>query len=220
MTMDLERAGLAVPHNDFAAVEPGKVSFRRLERDKHGDFQFVAPFKGERVKPDNWQDVLAGFARKPVKGGGKCKDFGAFDETVAEGQPPVTPLSISLKQPMFVLIHLDDSCNLQFSARGSGITVDNYNAHLTALSGKLVVSGGQVKVVTTPEFPGQGSAIEPDCRYAFFAVAPPKGSGVFALPFNLHLEQTGQIGATPYAIPIIIDPDTRHPGGGQDVGGG
>lgn len=216
MTIDFKQAGLAVPSGNFADVDPRKVSYRRLERDKHGDLQFVAPFKAERVTSDNWQDVLAGYARKPAKDGGQCKDFGAFDETVSQGQPPVTPLSINLEQPVFVLVHLDDNSRLQFSARGSGVTVDDYNAHLTALGGKLVTSGGQVEVVTTPEFPGEGSAIEADCRFAFFAVAPPKGSGVFALPFNLHLEQTGQIGKVPYTIPIMIDPDTRHPGGGHD----
>ncbi|MXO86564.1 hypothetical protein GRI38_11065 [Altererythrobacter aurantiacus] len=211
MTIDLKRAGLAVPTGDFAAVEPQYASYRRLERNAAtGAWYLVAPFKNRKLEECDWKDVVASFASDPVEE--VCRT-GDFDFTIEKGQPPLNPLSINLSRPQILVLHLHDSSALQFSAAGSGITVSESDAELTALSGKLVTSQGETRIVLTPELPGEGSASFEGCRIAFFAVKPPSSGAPFVVPFNLHVEQAGEIDGAPYSFPIVIDPDVRHPGG-------
>lgn len=214
MTLDCRLAGLTVPAGDFDKLSPVVVSPRRLERGENGALRFVVPQRAQKVGPDDWCDVLARYA---VSDKGCREELGTFDTAVAEGQSPVTPLSINIPRPTIVLIELHDNTAMQFSARGSGITVNLGDARGTALAGKMLLRDGEVKVIMTPDYPGEGRAIDNGCQFAFFAVSPPHGTGIFELPFNLHIEQVGKIEGKAYRFPIVIDPDTRHPGGTRDV---
>lgn len=124
------------------------------------------------------------------------------------------PLDLNLSVPTCFIIRLSDSWNWRFSHKVRAVTLgqavgtakDNY------YNLRHVVPG---QIDQNDPFPHQVS-----CRLAYFVAKPVAGvpqdpSVEFHHPFNLNIEIVfpDDSKGNPNTIPIIVDPDIRHPGG-------
>ncbi|MEO1730944.1 MAG: hypothetical protein AAFR64_09415 [Pseudomonadota bacterium] len=132
-----------------------------------------------------------------------------------------TPLSINAKLKSLIVLTLPAGGNLEFNSKGAPFSARGASDHMFKDCGKIMPDGRIVR--NKSPFPllisdGDSEVIdqaelkeEPDCRAAFFVVDAVQYGNFFK--FNIHLDITGLFGTDNFRIPIIIDPDVRHPGG-------
>lgn len=120
------------------------------------------------------------------------------------------PLSINAEESTLVIMTLPENGNLQFNSLGAPFSAPSSVVGRFGATGKIKADGGIV--FSSVIFPPANTSVtfEDDCKAAFFVVdaAPKEG-----FRFNIHLDITRDLDGQKYRIPIIVDPDVRHPGG-------
>lgn len=116
------------------------------------------------------------------------------------GQRKQTKMSFRCNELVYLLFKLDDSIDWRFSVDGPAISADG-------------TSGGNA-VFFAPK--GAGELMDRK-RYAYAIADCPKGTsggsgGDIEAYFNLHVDFL-EGGEGDAYIPVVIDPDVRHPGG-------
>lgn len=136
------------------------------------------------------------------------KYTGTTIEDVIRENPPSSllsiednPLDINAQQECYIIIELTSDFDWQFSRDGDGITLkDNFSNRFVDLT-HVFKDGSVIK---------GGSQMKPGCRMVYFAVIdPPKGEH----PFNMHVDLLYPAMTPEARLPIVIDPDIKHPGG-------
>ena len=138
-----------------------------------------------------------------------------------------TPLSIDgdQKKALLVILNLPKGGGFQFNRDGAAISCASKDLPFFIEAGILTAGGSIKNYEDVLELKDESEDEKNDkCRTAYFIVDASKmasGSNVETIPrpFNIHLDIKGEKkkGYGEYYIPIIIDPDVRHPGG---FGGG
>lgn len=123
-----------------------------------------------------------------------------------------SPLSLDVEGDAYVVYVLDDNTSWQFCTLGSPFSIENIKDD----SGKM-----------KPEFYAcprrwdakansgvEGKVPLTGCKIAYM-IALCAGRGDYVDRFNIHLELVvqNQWSKVPIYVPIILDPDIRHPGG-------
>ncbi|MEP0392495.1 MAG: hypothetical protein ABJ205_08725 [Erythrobacter sp.] len=146
-----------------------------------------------------------------------------------------THLSIKAKVPQLVMISLAKDANIQFNRSGAAISTSKEYESAFLEAGVFTKGSGQRTFTAVNQIKNEEDKND-DCKFAYFIVDPrdpqPKQNSGGGTPdqavvnspkaFNIHLDLIGPKSKKSedkpkYHIPIIIDPDIRHPGG---YGGG
>lgn len=221
-------AGFGVSETKYSDLIPQFAVVKLLEAEFDQDgFSFVYAKHSKELKaPDsttkdkfltriNKRKKIKGFARK------LDWDIKEKDETC---------LSINAYKDTLVIVKLRKNSNLQFNRSGSAISTDwRYVVQKQSSEGslpdfgemgKVCKIGSDIIVLPTTDVKSNGinAAGTPHpktidgCKTAYFVIrGRPSGT---SLPFNIHLDIVGENDeGVQYYIPIIIDPDVRHPGG-------
>jgi hypothetical protein len=194
-----------VPVNDYGSkFLPKKMIFLEIGLSMDdGNLSICYSYKGKRIAApsaaDLEKEVRKYLLRFPNRRRNKPRLLSGAE----------TPMSINGEKSRLIMLKLSENNNLQFNQGGAPISValgtkDNF--------------GGVFKIDNEGNFISSGALMgegpSPHCKHAIFAVqavpeqAPP-------LSFNIHLDLVDydDNGDINYKIPIIIDPDVRHPGG-------
>lgn len=137
-------------------------------------------------------------------------------------RPPVPPikdretsLSLASDEWTLVIIRLPHNAKYQFNRRGAPFSAIGNHIGRFGETGKLDSAGNVISQRKIVEKDGAGNEVIHDgCKTAYFVI---KGMEYTTTPFNVHLDIVGKhTTGEDYHIPIIIDPDVRHPGGNGD----
>ncbi|WP_298301847.1 hypothetical protein [uncultured Erythrobacter sp.] len=146
--------------------------------------------------------------------------------------PRETHLSISAEKPQLIMLSVSKNANLQFNRSGAAISTSKEYSGAFLSSGILTENGTLENPTRVLQYK-QKKDKRDNCRFAYFIVDPTdpitqKGGGSGGgdtnsvnspKAFNIHLDLTGRKKKPTgrprpkFYIPIIIDPDVRHPGG-------
>lgn len=123
---------------------------------------------------------------------------------VPAAKVPQTPLDLDVTgAPLLILLKLARPGNMSFSATAAAVThksSDDMGCY------------GRLRHVTADGF--ESIAPVAGCRLVSFIAMPPAGNYRHGFNFNIDLEQDpGPDEDQPRLLPIVIDPDVRHPGG-------
>ncbi|WP_430428710.1 hypothetical protein [Parasphingorhabdus sp.] len=218
---------MAVPNRNYENTPPEKIIVRQLEFGMQNGLKVSYPYRGGKLDDartnapqtiTSLESTLKNhFNDEYFLGRRLRKDWDILNQRetslsldVNNNPPDVGPINNYL-----VILRIIDR-NLQFNQFGAPISVKKSDVASFGANGK-VHEGGDLYVTTALDSNGAGNPNSiNDCRTAFFVVtALPHGTKF--LPFNIHLDLIGRdIRGTEYTIPIIIDPDVRHPGGSGD----
>ena len=193
-----------VPTEDYGSkFAPTKMIFLEIgfEMDEAGHLKIRYSHKGKKRDAPNQADLENEIRKYLIRFPGRRRNRNrplSGDET---------PMSINGKKSRLVVLKLSESNNLQFNQQGSPISVE---------VGKADHFGGVFKIDNQATFIRSqdlmGEHPTPHCKHAIFAVDAITST---PLRFNIHLDlvEYDDDGDIAYTIPIIIDPDVRHPGG-------
>jgi hypothetical protein len=114
-----------------------------------------------------------------------------------------TPIDINIQKPSYIVLKLDKSLNWQFSSSNDAVTMKrDYGRSYTGLSYIFDEGTANVRVTQSPD---------DGCRVVFFAAENPPA--LYSNGFNFHIEILQGAGAGLKKLPLIIDPEVKHPGG-------
>lgn len=125
----------------------------------------------------------------------------------------LSKLSIRNRKDRYLVFMLARGINWQFAQTGPAITVARGLEHTAYFEGWRVNGQGQRMHL--------GQDRLDDCRVAYIFAYDGSANGTheFAFPFNLNVDLYHDVGAANETLtPIVIDPDTRYPGGNTIVG--
>ncbi len=137
-------------------------------------------------------------------------------------RPPVPPikdretsLSLASDEWTLVIIRLPHNAKYQFNRRGAPFSAIGEHISRFGETGKLDTAGNIISQRKIVEKDRAGNEVIHDgCKTAYFVI---KGMENTITPFNVHLDIVGKHSTgEDYHIPIIVDPDVRHPGGNGD----
>lgn len=198
--------GFAVSNRSYDDFMPELVDWRLLDIDIFNR-EFPATYTKRLIRRP-----------QPPKGAallGLLKQLDAMNPKEIQGRDPnwyptgdETSMSLNVPKRSLVVLTLPKAANLQFNMNGAAFSCQPDHVELFGETGVLTPDGKR-EVYTAVN---QG-AKTPGCQTAYFVAESSKGKPV---PFNIHLDLVGEgKEGNGFCIPIILDPDVRHPGGSE-----
>ena len=199
---------------------PSKAIIRKIDMPKNSktlDIQFSTGYAAITLsKTVTIESILKKLSAK-VDPSAKIAD----PYPVGEGllKDVSSPISLDLEGDAYVIYVLDDTTSWQFCTTGSPFSIEN----IKDASGKMKPDfyalprrWGKKSPDDTTEVDQshENDASLKECKIAYM-VALSAGRGDYIDRFNIHLELIVQNkwNKVPILVPIILDPDIRHPGG-------
>lgn len=197
--------------------QPGQAVFYRLEIATAGrniEFHYTARKVWNGISShDDFKDKMTVLIANQGGDIGNVRPRRTRDNNAGPAnRSKDTHLSINFENmpPSYIVLKLSSRYNWQFSRAFAPFTMDRRDqGYHRFFDARRFNAAGDVI---------ENSVLENNCRFAYFTVDPTKfvanAQGEFQHRFNIHIDLLEMDGSTIDSfIPIIIDPDVRHPGG-------
>lgn len=193
-----------VPTDVYGAkFQPKKMVFLEIgiEMDDDGHIKVRYSHKGKKRNAPSASNFESEIKKHLLRFPGRRRNRARTIQHSGE-----TPMSINAEKSRLVMLKLSENNNLQFNQVGSPISVAVGSTD--HFSGVCKIDN-EANLIRSTDLMNHGP--DPHCKHALFAV----DASTTPKRFNIHLDlvEYDDNGDVAYTIPIIIDPDVRHPGG-------